>query len=312
MHSIIMKRFLITAATALLIMQPGEVVAQARIEAIVVPNEGRPLRVWITQVGTAGIRYFRDTQTTAVSELALSQTRAIFFPDSQPFVSAMQQYRAREYRAAADSFAKVAADFQVVRPLPNNPSSRAAFFEIECLRLLGEYGKMAEKLGDFNKSGISRENEVRQLELNLMWDAVGRKAWDQLGHLVDQHSNTRMPGNQRVQVAYCKGLVLENKGESKNAIDAYNEAIIIDAAASEVVARMAALAILRIHDSDPDVKIAREMWGSEDFKRSLPGYAKLLEAGAVARIYETFISAGAPLPDQYTVYLEYKEPDAEP
>jgi len=306
-----MKRFLIVAASALLIMQPGGVAAQTRIEAILVPNEGGPIRVWITSVGTTGIRYYQTAQTTSVSELALSQARTIFFPESQSFVGAMQQFRGRDYRAAAGSFAKVAAEFEIVRPLPNNPSSRAAFFEIECYRLLGDYTKMSEKMGAFNKSGISRENELRQLDLNLMWEAVGRKAWDRLENLVREHANTRMPGNQRAQVAYCTGLVHENKGEIKEAIAAYNEAMIVDAAASEVVARMAALAILGIHHADPDVKAARDAWGSDDLKPSSPGYAKLLEAGAVARIYETFIGAGAPLPDQFKAYLDYKAPDPE-
>lgn len=301
-----MKRYIIIFASALLIMQPESADAQTKIEAIAVPNDGRPLRVWINQVGTAGFRYYADARTTALSELALNQVKTIFFPESQSFGTAMQHFRGRDYRASADAFAAVATEFQVVRPLPNNPSSRAAYFEIESLRMLGEYAEMSEKLGAFNRSGISRENELRQLELNLMWEAVGREAWDQLGHLVEQHSRTRMPGNQRAQVAYCQGLVLENKGETKAAIDAYNEAMIVDAAASEIIARNAALAILRIHDADPDVKVARDFWGSEDFKASVPGYAKLLEAGAVARIFEEFVGAGSPLPDQFKAYLEYK------
>jgi hypothetical protein len=306
-----MKHLLLTAASVWLIMQPVTAAAQTRIEAILVPNEGNPTRIWINSVGTTGIRFYQTAQTTALNDFALSQARTIYFPESRSFSGAMQQFRARDYRAAAESFGNVAAEFRPVHLLPNNPSSRAAFFEIESLRLLGDYAKMSEKLGAFQKSGISRENEIRQLELNLMWDAIGREAWDQLGHLVERHATSRLPGDQRAQVAYCMGLVREKKGETKEAIDAYNEAMIVDAAASEVVARMSALAILRIHDADPDVKVARDMWGSENFKTSAPGYSKLLEAGAVARIFEEFVGAGTPLPDQYKAYLDYKAPDPE-
>lgn len=306
-----MKRFLITASCALLILQSGDVLAQTRIEAIVVPKEGGPVRVWINTVGPTGFRYYETAQTTTLSDLALSQTRTIFFTEPQLFGDSMQQFRARDYRSAADGFARVAAEFEVVRSLPNNPSSRASYFEIESLRLLGEYGKMSEKLRDLNRSGISRENELRQLELNMMWDAIGREAWDQLGNLVEQHSSSDLPGNQRAQVAYCMGVVHEKKGENKEAIESYNEAMLVDAAASEVVARMAALAILRIHDADPDVKAAREMWGTENIKTSSPGYAKLIEAGAVARMFEAFIGAGVSLPDEYAAYLEYKAAEPE-
>lgn len=306
-----MKRLLITAASALFVLQPGLAAAQTRIEAIVVPNAGNPQRIWINEVTRAGVRYYQTDTTTALSDFALSQAKTIFFPEPTALSIAIEQFRGRDYRTALGTFSKVAADYAVVRPLPNNPSSRAAFFEIECLRLLGDYAKMSEKLGAFNKSGISRENELRQLELNMMWEAVGSEAWDRLESLVREKADTRMPGNQRAQVAYCAGLVHEKKGETKEAIRAYNEAMIVDAAASEVVARMAAIGILRLLDADDEVKTAREAWGTDGARPNTPGHAKLLEAGAVARIYESFVGAGAPLPDQYKPYIEYKAPEPE-
>jgi tetratricopeptide (TPR) repeat protein len=165
---------------------------------------------------------------------------------------------------------------------------------------------MSGLLGAFNKNGLTRENEIRQLELNLMWDAVGRKAWEQLAHLVEQRADARMPGDQLAQVAYCRGLVLEQKGEVDEALSAYNEAIVADAAASEVVARMAAISILTLIDSDPLVKTAREAWGTEDEMKNSPGYSKLLEAGAMARLFEDFVGAGTPLPDKFRDYMKYE------
>ncbi len=303
-----MKRLLFTIASVLCFLQPAEIAAQTRIEAILIPKEGGPVRIWIHEVGNDGFRYYDTPQTTALTNFAFNRMRSIFFPESRIFNAAMQQFRARDYQGARESFAKVAEEFRVVRGIPNNPSSRAAFFEIECHRLLGEYAKMSEKMGAFNKSGISRENELRQLELNLMWEAVGREAWDSLDSLVRKHVNAKMPANQRAQVAYLAGLVEEKKGNTTEAIEAYNEAMIIDAAASEVVARMAALGILRIHDADPEVQTARKVWGTDDSKPNSSGYQKLVEAGAVARIYEAFVSAGSPLPDAFKAYLDFKAP----
>ena len=306
-----MKRLLITTASALLlVIHAGEASAQ-RIEAIVIPNEGEPRRIWINEVTNTGVRYYQTTDTTALSDFALNQARTIFFPEPSALSTAIQQFRGRDYRAAMAGFAGVAAEYQAVRPLPNNPSTRASYFEIECLRLLGEYGRMSEKLGALNQSGLTRENELRQLELNLMWEAVGREAWDRLESLVRERGDSRMPGDQRAQVAYCAGLVHEQKGETKQAIEAYNEAMIVDAAASEVVARMAAIRILRIHDADPDVQAAREAWGTDDERPNSAGHAKLLEAGAVARLYDAFVGAGSPLPNDLKPYLEYQAPEAE-
>ena len=304
----IMKRFFITAASSLLLVMHAGVVSaqQTRIEAIVVPNEGNPQRIWINEVTRTGVRYYATETTTALGDFALSQARAIFFPEPSALSTAIQQFRGREYRTAMQGFARVAADYQAVRPLANNPSTRAAYFEIECLRLLGEYEQMSEKLGALNQSSLTRENELRQLELNLLWEAVGRGAWDRLEGLVNERTGTRMPGNQRAQVAYCAGVVHEQKGETEEAMIAYNEAMIVDAAASEVVARMAAVGILRILDSDSEVRAARDAWGTENQRPNSDGHAKLLEAGAVARIYDSFVGAGAPLPDAYKPYLEYQ------
>jgi len=309
-----MKRLLITTASALFLIHGSQAFAQAnqpRIEAILVPNQGNPVRVWINEVGNDGFRYYNTPQTAMLSGFAFRDVRSIFFSDPPRFIQAMQQFRGRDYMAAMENFAKVAEEFHPVRTIKNNPASRAKFFEIECLRLLGEYQKMSEKMASLNKSTLARENELRQLELNLMWEAVGSQAWDRLESLVREHANTRMPGNQRAQIAYCTGLVHENKGEMAEAIVAYNEAIVVDGGASEVVARMAALAILNILDADPQVQTTRQAWGTDDLQPNTPGYTKLMEAGAMARLFEAFLGAGVALPDKFRPYLEYKAPDPE-
>lgn len=299
-----MKHLLITAAGIGLLLHDA---AQARIETIVIPKDGAPLRIYVDMVGQNDVRYFETDTTTTTSTMPIASAERFFFPEPPGFTAAMGHFRARDYQAALAGFSKVAEEFKAVRRLGNNPSTRALYFEIECLRLLGEYSKMSQKLGTFNKSGLVRENELRQLELNLMWDAVGREAWEQLVHLVNQRAGTTMPGGQIAQVAYCRGLVHESKEEIDDALVAYNEAMIADAAASEVVARMAALNILRILDSDPLVHTAREAWGTKNEMKNSPGYSKLLEAGAVARLFVDFVGAGAPLPESFKDYVKYEE-----
>lgn len=303
-----MKHSLISAVTAVSLLATGSLSAQARLEAILVPIEGRPLRVFIAQAGNDGFRYYLDTQTTVLNDYFIKDARTVFFVEPPAMRVAMQQFRGRDYQAAAGSFAEVAKEYSVVKTLAGNPATRATFFEIECLRLLGDYAKMSEKMGSLNKSALSRENEIRQLELNLLWDAVGSKSWDRLGNLLKQYEKSNMPENQQAQLAYCKGVFHENQGEIKEAINAYSRAMVVDGGASEVETRMAALAILRILDQDPDVQKARELWGTDDEKPNSSGYARLLEAGSLARIYESLIGSGVPLPDAYKVYLNYKAP----
>lgn len=303
-----MNRLLISAAC---LMTAVSLNGQTRLEAIVVPKEGNPARVWISEVGTAGFRFFATPQTTVLSNFALRDARSIYFPESETMRTAMQLFRGRDYRGALAQFSKVGGEYKLVEAFPNNPASRARFFEIECLRLLGDYDAMSKKLGTINKNGISREYELRQLELNLIWEAVGSKSWDRLESLVKEQSNNRLSGDQRAQLAYCRGLVHENQGETGDAITAYHEAMIVDAGASEVIARMAALAILRIHHADPEVQTERAAWGTDQQKPNSPGYAKLMEAGAVARMFDAFIGAGTPLPDEFKPYLDFQAPREE-
>lgn len=283
-----------------------------RVEAIIVPKEGNPIRAWIIAANRERIRYHETAVTTAVQEFAVSESNSVFFLEPRLFSEALHQYHARDYRAALASFAKIAEDYQAVRMLPDNPSSRAAFYEMECLRQLGEYSRLSQRLGAFNRSGITREYELRQLELNLLWEAVGSEAWDRLEILVRQRADTRLPGYQRAQVAFCEALVHEKNDRQGQALNAYNVAMTADSGASEVLTRNSALAILRILQDDPEVKIARDLWGTPRERPNSAGYAKLLEAGAVARMFQAHLGSGAPLPAAFEDLIQYESKENPP
>src|SRR5690606_10216127 len=133
---------------------------------------------------------------------------------------------------------------------------------------------------------LVREHQLRQLEIYIFWDAVRTQNWERVDSLAKEREAERLPGYQRAQIAYCHGLALEALGRPTEALDAFNTAMIADAGASEEIARQAALGALRVYAADDAVKQAIRAWGKPDENMNAPGRTRLLEAGALARLFE--------------------------
>jgi hypothetical protein len=54
------------------------------------------------------------------------------------------------------------------------------------------------------------------------------------------------------------------------------------------------------------VQNAIKVWGTGDEDKNSKGYSDLLEAAAVASLYELSLGAGTPLPGEYKTFLQYK------
>jgi hypothetical protein len=120
-----------------------------------------------------------------------------------------------------------------------------------------------------------------------------------------------MPGYQRVQVGYCLGLALDSQDKIIPAINAYNIALTADTGASEDLTRTAAANALRLYLKDPGVQTAIKLWGSKDENPNTSGHQMLVEAGALAGLYELSLGGGTPLPAEAKDLLKYK-PQAAP
>jgi hypothetical protein len=260
---------------------------------------------WLVAATKTQIRY-RETELAAdTKDAIISDFRSIYIYEPRDYSTAMDLYQGRKYKEAKEMFAAVKARYKPILPMENSPAALATFYEIECLRKLGDLEGLAAALQSFIKDPLTRETQLRQLELYVLWDSVRTKSWDRLEILAKERAETPLPADQRAQVAYCHGLALEGLSRPQEALLPYQTAITADAGASEEIARQAALRILAIHYADPEVKNAIKVWGTDHENKNSKGYSDLKEAAAVAKLFEMSLGAGTALPAEYKTFLKY-------
>jgi hypothetical protein len=269
-------------------------------------GESRPIRAWILMTTKNEIRYKTAEVATDFVDAKISDFSTIFVQEPNAFAATLDLYEARNFQEAKARFIEIKEKFKPIATLPNNFHTLAAFYEMECMRNLGEYDKLAEALKSFNKEPLVQEQQLRQLELYVMWDAVRAGAWDRVLSIASERDEEPLPGFQRVQVAYCKGLALEQNNQLADALIQYNIAMTADSGASQVLAQQAALKALGVYLKDPIVQDAMKKWGKEDEVKNSSSYNKLIGAGALAEFYEKYLSLGEALPADLKKLLQYK------
>lgn len=312
-----MKTIRLTAA--LLAALASVAIAQTPFQtpALLIREDGSAQRAWLTSATNSQLTYRETAVATETANARVLDYKTIFLYEPREFAEAMDFYQARKYQEAREKFAAVKERFKPVYAVENSHAALAAFYELECLRKLGDLDGLASALQKFDKSPLTRDTQLRQLELYVLWDAVRAKDWATLEGLAREKAKTRLPGDQRAQVAYLHGLALEGLARPQEAMFAYQTAITADAGASEDIARQAALRVMAIHNADPDVQRAMRAWGTPQENKNSAGYSKLVEASAVARMFSESFGAGAPLPNEFKDLLKYepkdngKQPEAE-
>lgn len=274
--------------------------------ALLIDKEGGFSRVWLVAATKASIRYREAEAAVNTKDAKISGFSSIYVYQPREYSVAVDLFQARKYEEAKAKFIEVKERFKPIQTLENSPAVLAAFQEMECLRKLGDLEGLAAALQTFVKDPLTREVQLRQLELYILWDAVRTKSWERLEILAKERANTRLPGDQRAQVAYCHGLALEGQDRSEEALLAYETAMTADGGASEVIARQAALRVLAIHHADPAVQGAIKVWGTKDENKNSKAYADLTEAAGLAELFEMSLGAGTPLPPEYKEFLKYK------
>lgn len=310
-----MKKILIAAA--LLQVLPHAAAQTARQEpfqapALLVSGDGGFQRAWLVEATKSSIRYRETAVAVDTVNARLSTLESVFLLEPREFTAAMDLYQARRYDEAKRRFAEVKERFMPLYPLENSHAALAAFYEMECLRKLGDLEGLAAALQKFDKDPLTRDIQLRQLELYLIWDAVRTQDWDRVEKLVAERAESRLPGDQRAQIAWCHGQALEGLGKPRQALLAYQTAMTADAGASEEIARQAALRVMSILINDEDVKQAMKDWGSPSENKTGTGHAMLTEAAAVATLYEMTLGAGMPLPAEFAGLLKYQAKKEQP
>lgn len=225
-------------------------------------------------------------------------------PQSREFATALDLYQGRKYPEAMAAFLRI----KNRREPAAGPETAAfaGFYEMECLRKSGDLMGLGRALVEFKGASSLNAGRLRQLEINRLLDAVSAKDWDRVNDLAGRLDSGPLTAGQRAQVAFCRGLALGNRGHPAEALIAHNIAMTADAGTSEEIARQAALHVLAIHRSDPEVRAAMDGWGAADENRNSPGFFRLQEAAAVAALFELSLGAGTPLPAELSDFLKYK------
>jgi tetratricopeptide (TPR) repeat protein len=268
-------------------------------------------RIWVVKATKTAIEYRETEIATTTKSINLSDLASLYLYEPSVYAEAMDLYQNREYKKAREIFTKIKETWKPVATLENNPSTLAAFYEMECLRKEGDLDGLMAAFGDFNKSSLTRENQLRQVELYLLWDAVRGAKWPTVLKLVEERAKTRLPGDQRAQVAYCQGLALEATEKPDEALVAFHTAMIADSAASEELSRQAALKVIAFLHAKPEVKRAIQIWGTPEENTNSPGYNQLIEAASIARLYGISLGGGQPLPEEFAKLPEFRPKDVE-
>jgi len=299
-----MKQFLSILIVPVLSLSASAQDYQA--QAYLSKTDGENLQAWITAATKTAIRYKTSQVATDFTDASITDFTTIYLLDPPEYSAAVDLFEARKYKEAQESFAAFKAASKPIATLKDNQHTLSAFHEMECMRKLGDYEGLATALQSFVKEPLSRDFQIRQLDLYVMWDVVRTKSWDKLLLIASERDGETLPGDQRTQVAYCKGLALENLARGPEALVEYGVAITADSGASEEVAQDAALNSLGIYSKDVEVQAAISNWGTEEEEKNSPGYNRLLEAAALAKFYEKFLSVGKPLTEDYQKLLTFE------
>lgn len=285
---------------------PAAGVAPQQAPAMLIFSDKPPENVFIIGATKTQIRFKVTAQAIDAKDMNISACESVYLLEPKMFRDAMELYQARKYAEAKAGFINTKLTFKPTAALDNNYSTLGAFYELECLRRLGDLEGLAKALEGFRKDGLTRENHLRQLEIYVFWDAVRTKSWERLVALAEERLKEKLPSYQRAQVAFCVAQAYEALKQSSKALNAYNTAMVADIGTTEEIAEQAALGVLRIHKASPGVQLAIKLWGTEDENKNTTGYLHLREAGAVAALYEFTLGGGKKLPGEFASFLKYK------
>jgi len=181
--------------------------------------------------------------------------------------------------------------YKSIDTAPNNYSSLAGFYKMECSRRMFDLSSLSQEMEKFLKTGLTRESHIQQLEVNAFWEAVRLKEWDRLDRLAQAWQKRKVTGSQRAQIAYCHGVALESLSKKdphklSKALIAYNIVMSADFTASVELVIRATSNTLALYDRDEGVKQAIRFWKTEDENPNSTGYLRLMEANAVVKLYK--------------------------
>ncbi len=308
-------RFLQFLCSAFLLMTAGSMVSAVEAPARLLYKDGSHDDVYVISYKAGFVTYRVNLRALNNVRVGPTKLDAVYFYEPSVFSEAMDLYRGRKYAEAKEKFAQCELDYKPVDTAPDNYGTLSGFYKLECNRRMMDLDALSRELEKFSKKGLTRETHIQQLEVYAFWEAVRLKDWERLDRLAQAWHKRKVSGSQRAQIAYCHGLALENLAKKDprrmtDALNAYNRVLTADFTASSELVTTSFHNALRIYNSDPEVSLAINLWGSEHENKNSGGYQRLIEANTLVKLYKQagFHKIKSLDPD-YLKFLKYNAPD---
>ena len=266
----------------------------------------------ITSYKDGAIEYKSSLRDNKAKSLPASKIQGIYFYEVEVFTEAIELYDSRKYAEAKVKFLECVEAYEDMQGAPNNYSTLAGFYALECSRRMFDLEGLKEGMALFKKEGLTRETQIQQLELNVFWDTVRRKDWEKVIRLADKWRERQLPVSHRAQLAYCQGLAYENLAKEnpaliENALNSYNVVLSADFMASRELVVDAASKALAIYSNDAGVRSAMAAWGKPEENKNSNGYQFLREANALAKFYQQMgLDKVKPFAAEAKAFLEFE------
>lgn len=300
-----LQKVLALSVSALALAAPAQ--AQVDQAPAYLIKGSKAAKVWLKDATKKAVRYTTKKGAVNFKDERLASVK-VYFLQPDEFTEAMLAYQSRDYAGAQKKFGECVKAYKRFEEVQGNYSTLARFYEMECARKQDNLTALGSMMSKFISKPLVNEDHRLQIEINeVFWDAVKKKAWSRLIAVAEdpKWQDRKLPGSIRAQIAYVTGLSYEAEEKTLKALNAYNRAFTADFAASEVIARKAALACFRMLDRHEATKLAKKLYGTDDYSDRSEGAFYLKEGAALISLWDKSLGGGKPLPAEYNYFKKF-------
>ncbi len=242
------------------------------LSAMILMKDGQRQRGFVQNSNENGLLFTLVEGAPGTGYRWEEQVVAVAFDDADEIMrEARAAYTQGDYEIAAEQFGKIADAYAIAAYVPNNFAAEARYYQIESLRLLGQWAEISPLLTTPTAAAIpTRLTEFYQpqFKLNRLWGQLGAgelegvkaevesRVVPQTGQakLLPSPAFQEMPLRELVQVAYMRAKVYEAEGSTDLALADYYRAFSLSFANDPVLSGRAIQEALAIQAKNPDLQ----------------------------------------------------------
>ena len=300
--------FILNFIRVLFLLSSLVLLAHASIARVyIVKKNGKAKRAYLSKVSKKAITYIDNPKDTSGSEVLKEEVQTIFFYQPKSFAKALALFNNYRFQDAYDLFTDCKMKYKPYDALDGNYSTIAGFYELECVRRLGDLARLDQLLNDFRPAPLLDENHLTQLAIYPFWHAVHTASWERLLTLAPQWENKKLPGTQRAQIAFCHALALEALGEREGALLKFHEALAVsDLKEQNLISKACAKIIFLITEQKEVLEYLKLPLDTRSQSSRL--YHEVLAASSVAKLWSQLSHSGSSFPSEYQPLLKIPSP----